>query len=131
MLWESKSSGFEGDGEVGERSCGEQGSYRVPGMTLEAAAGGEEQSLPSAPRQDHLSSRPGSPQGTGSCSPARLSSHREGAPVGWGFPQALPLLPSTLALHAASCLVGWLGRLLNGPLFTGFSSARRANHLIP
>lgn len=79
MLWESKNNGFEGDGEVGERGCGEQGSYRVPGMTLQAPAGVEEQSLPSAPRQDHLSSRPVSPQGTSSCSPARLSSHMEGA----------------------------------------------------
>lgn len=78
MLWERKNIGFEGNGEVGERSTGEQRSYRVPVMILEAGAGGEAQSLPSAPRLDHHSS----PQGTGSCSPARLSSPREGAPVG-------------------------------------------------
>lgn len=57
----------------------------------------------------------------------------EGAP-GSEFPTSgtLPLpSPGVLAPHPASCLVGWLGRLLNELLFTGFSSARLANRLIP
>lgn len=131
VLWERKNNGFEGNGEVGERSCGEQQSCRVPGMILQAAAGaGEEQSLPSAPRPEDQSSHPCSPQGAGSCSLLAFPAPGKGL-LRAGVSHKRHPPPQQLGTACTSCLVGWPGRLLNRPLFMGFSSARHANHLIP
>lgn len=126
-----KNNGFEGNGEVGERSCGEQLRYRVPGLTLQAAAGagGEEQTLPSAPRLD--SSHPCSPQGSRQLFPCLPLQPQGRGSCGLGFPTSAAPPPQHFGTACTSCLVGWPGRLLNGSLFMGFSSARHANHLIP
>lgn len=74
------------------------------------------------------------PHGHRQLFPAHLSIHKEGAP-GVAHKQYFPSIHtphlSTLALHPMSCLVDWLGRLLNELLFMGFSSARLTNPLIP
>lgn len=109
MLWERKNTGFEGNGEVGERSCGEQQNYRVPGMILQAAAGaGEEHSLPSAPRPAHHSSHSCSPLGTGSCS--LLAFPAPGKGLLWAGASHKHHSPSPAAwhcLHKLSCGLAW------------------------
>lgn len=82
------------------------------------ALSSQDQTITAAPRaQAAVPCWPFQPQGRGSC--------------GLGFPTSATPPPQQLGAVCTSCLVGWPGGLLNRPLFMGFSSARRANHLIP
>lgn len=126
--------GFNGNGEVGEGGCREQssswGTRRDAYLLQEQEKGSSPCSqLPLRPNPKAAGSHSCSPCGHRQLFPARLSSPGGGKSWGWGFPQAVP--SGTLALHPTSCLVGWLGRLLNELFFTGFSSMWLTNHLIP
>lgn len=61
MLWERKNNGFEGNREIGERSCREQQTCRVPGMVLQE----EEESssaCPQLPDQNIRAATPAAPR---------------------------------------------------------------------
>lgn len=73
---------------------------------------------------------PCSPQGAGSCSLLAFPAPGKGLLwAGVSHKRHPPPPAAWHCLHKLSCGLAW--GLLNRPLFMGFSSARRANHLIP